>query len=63
MPRVRTTKALARRIDLQYFTRRNVFRKWRLWLSVALPVIAVSWIVMSRASGNQNIYTQGVELP
>ena len=59
MPRVRTTKALAKRIDLQYFTRRDLFRKWRLWLSVALPVIAVTWIVISRTSGNQNIYSKG----
>jgi hypothetical protein len=59
MPRVRTTKALAKRIDLQYFTRRDLFRKWRLWLSVALPVIAVTWIVVSRTSGNQNIYSKG----
>jgi hypothetical protein len=59
MPRVRTTKALAKRIDLQYFTHRDLFRKWRLWLSVALPVIALTWIVISAASGNQNIYSKG----
>lgn len=59
MPRVRTTKALAKRIDLQYFTRRDLFRKWRLWLSLALPVIAVIWVLISRTSGNQNIYSKG----
>jgi hypothetical protein len=59
MPRVRTTKALARRIDLQYFTRRDLYRKWRLWLCIALPVIALTWVVISKASGNQNIYSKG----
>src|SRR5260370_32068420 len=59
MPRVRTTKSLAKRIDLQYFRRRDAFRKWRLWLCLALPVIAVGWIVFSRAIHNQNVYTKG----
>ena len=59
MPRVRTTKALAKRIDLQYFTHRDLFRKWRLWLSVGLPVIAITWVVISRSSGSENMYSQG----
>jgi hypothetical protein len=59
MPRVRTTKALAKRIDLQYFTHRDLFRKWRLWLSVSLPVIAITWVVISRSSGSENMYSQG----
>src|SRR5260370_8299029 len=59
MPRVRATKSLAKRIDLQYFRRRDAFRKWRLWLCLALPVIAVGWIVFSRAIHNQNVYTKG----
>lgn len=59
MPRVRTTKSLAKRIDLQYFTRRDAFRKWRLWLSVGLPALAVCWIVYARVSHDQNVYTKG----
>ena len=59
MPRVRTTKSLAKRIDLQYFTRRDVFRKWRFWLSVGIPVLAVCWIVYARVSHSPNIYTKG----
>jgi hypothetical protein len=59
MPRVRTTKSLAKRIDLQYFTRRDAFRKWRWWLSLGIPVLSVSWIVYALASRNQNIYTKG----
>lgn len=59
MPRVRTTKSLAKRIDLQYFTRRSVFGKWRLWLSVGIPVLGVAWLVYARVARNQNVYTKG----
>jgi hypothetical protein len=59
MPRVRTTKSLARRIDLQYFTRRTVFGKWRLWLSVGISVIAAAWISYAYVSRDQNVYTRG----
>lgn len=59
MPRIRTTKSLAKRIDLQYFTRLSAFRKWRLWLSVGVPALAVCWIVYARVSHNQNVYTKG----
>jgi len=59
MPRVRTTKSLAKRIDLQYFTRRDIFRKWRFWLSVGIPLLAVGWIVYARVVRNQNVYTKG----
>ena len=46
MPRVRTTKTLAKRIDLQYFTRMDGFRKWRLGLSVAL-LCCSRWVGLS----------------
>lgn len=59
MPRVRTTKSLAKRIDLQYFTRRDTFRKWRFWLSLGIPALAVSWLVYARISHNPNVYTKG----
>ena len=59
MPRVRTTKSLAKRIDLQYFTRRDKFRRWRLWLSTALPVIAACWLVYTAVFRTQSIYTKG----
>ena len=57
--RSRTTKKLAKRIDLQYFTRPHVFRRWRFWLSVAVPVIALGWFVTQRAQGGQKIYSSG----
>ncbi len=59
MPRVRTTKSLAKRIDLQYFTRRDSFRNWRLWLCLLIPAIGLCWIVYVQVSRNQNVYTKG----
>ncbi|MGD0930474.1 MAG: hypothetical protein ABR902_07480 [Candidatus Korobacteraceae bacterium] len=59
MPRrVRTTKSLARRMDLQYFTRSHPLRRWRLYLSLAIPVIAVVWFLSQRATG-QKVYSSG----
>jgi hypothetical protein len=58
MRRVRTTKTLAKRIDLQYFSRPHPFRRWRLWLSVAIPVLALGWFVAQRATG-QKVYSSG----
>lgn len=45
MPRIRTAKTLAKRIDLQYFTKLSPFRRWRLLLSIALPLLAAGWII------------------
>jgi hypothetical protein len=56
--RVRTTKKLAKRIDLQYFTQPHPFRSWRLWLSVSVPLVAVAWFAAVRASG-QKVYSAG----
>ena len=57
--RSRTTKKLAKRIDLQYFTRPHALRRWRFWLSVAVPVIALGWLVTQRAQGGQKVYSSG----
>jgi len=57
--RSRTTKKLAKRIDLQYFTRPHPFRRWRFWLSVAVPVIALGWLVTQWAQGGQKVYSSG----
>lgn len=56
--RVRTTKKLAKRIDLQYFTKPHPFRRWKFWLSVLLPVVAAVWFVALRANG-QKVYSAG----
>jgi len=56
--RVRTTKNLAQRMDLQYFKQPHPFRTWRLWLSIVVPVIAVGWFAAERAS-SQKILSSG----
>lgn len=55
---IRTTKTLARRMDLQYFARKHPLRSWRFYLSVLVPVIAVAWFLSSRATG-QKVYSSG----
>jgi hypothetical protein len=57
--RTRTTKKLAKRIDLQYFARPHPFRRWRFWLSVAVPVVALAWFITQRAQGGQKVYSSG----
>ncbi len=57
--RTRTNKKLAKRIDLQYFARPHPFRRWRFWLSVAVPVIALGWFISQRAQGGQKVYSSG----
>jgi hypothetical protein len=59
MPRVRTTKSLAKRIDLQYFTRRDTFRSWRFWLCLAIPAVAFAWIVYASVTRSQQVYLKG----
>jgi hypothetical protein len=56
--RVRTTKNLAKRMDLQYFKHSHPLRRWRLWLSIFVPVVAVVWFVVQRAN-SQKIYSSG----
>ena len=57
--RTRTTKKLARRIDLQYFAHPHPFRTWRVWLSVTIPLIAFGWFIAQRAHGGQKVYSSG----
>ncbi len=42
--RVRTTKNLAKRIDMEYFARPHPMRRWRFILSLAIPLIALIWL-------------------
>jgi len=55
----RTTKKLAQRIDLNYFKRPHPFRRWRFWLSVTAPVLAVLWLAWCGLAGNQRVYSGG----
>src|SRR5258708_12580513 len=57
--RTRTTKKLAKRIDLQYFAHPRPFRSWRFWLSLAVRVLARAWFVAQRAHGGQKVYSSG----
>jgi hypothetical protein len=59
VPRIRTAKTLAKRIDLQYFAKLSPFRRWRLILSIALPVIAAGWIFGKTVFHKQTVYTSG----
>ena len=55
----RSTKALAKRIDMNYFARPHWLRSWRFWLSIAVPLVALGWFFTQRAQGGQKIYSSG----
>lgn len=55
----RTTKKLAQRIDLNYFKRPHPFRRWRFWLSVAAPLMAILWLAWYGVAGNNRVYSGG----
>jgi hypothetical protein len=59
VPRIRTAKTVAKRIDLQYFAKLHPFRRWRLWLSIAVPVIALGWLVGENTFRGQHVYNSG----
>jgi hypothetical protein len=55
----RPTKKRAQRIDLNYFKRPHPFRSWRFWLSVAVPLLAIVWLVWHGVTGNKRVYSAG----
>jgi hypothetical protein len=57
--RVRTAKTLAKRIDLYYFKRAHGMRRWRILLSMALPVAALLWVTAFAAAGSRAPYSAG----
>jgi hypothetical protein len=59
VPRTRTTKKLAQRIDLNYFQRSHPLRQWRFWLSVALSVLAAGWLGWHALRGDARVYSSG----
>jgi hypothetical protein len=59
MARTRTTKKLAQRIDLNYFKRTTPLRRAKLWLSLALPLLAFLWIAGRGFSGDHRVYSSG----
>ena len=54
-----STKVRAKRIALQYFRRLHPFRRWKLILSIAAPVLAAVWILIAAGRGDQRIYLGG----
>ena len=59
MPRTRTTKKLAQRIDLNYFREPNPLRRWRFRLSLAALVLALGWIAWHAARRDDGVYSAG----
>jgi len=59
VPRTRTTKKLAQRIDLNYFQKPRPFRRWRFWLSVAAPLAAIVWLGWHGLRGDPRVYSAG----
>ena len=59
MPRTRTTKKLAQRIDLDYFKRPSPMRHWRFLLSIALPVLAILWLGWYAVRNDRRVYSAG----
>ena len=49
--RTRTAKALAQRIDLNYFKRPHPFRRLKLVLSIAVPSAVLLWLGGNAAGG------------
>jgi predicted CXXCH cytochrome family protein len=57
--RVRTAKQRAQRIDLNYFKHARGMKKWRILLSMALPVAAILWVSAFAAAGSRAPYSAG----
>ncbi len=59
MARTRTTKTVAQRIDLNYFKRATPFKRAKLWLAIAAPVIALAWIGVHFFGHDNRVYSSG----
>jgi hypothetical protein len=59
MARLRTTKKLAQRVDLNYFKRPTAFKRAKFWLCVLVPVLAVAWIAWRGFSRDSRVYSSG----
>jgi len=63
VPRTRTTKKLAQRIDMTYFQRQHPLRRWRFLLSVALPALAVVYLAWHGVRSDRRVYSAGTLAP
>jgi hypothetical protein len=59
LPRTRTTKKLAQRIDLDYFKRPSPLRRWRFLLSIVAPALAILWIAWYGVRSDRRVYSAG----
>ena len=59
MPRVRTTKALAQRIDLNYFKRPIPMRRARFWLCLLIPLVGLAWLGSRLVAKDYRPYSSG----
>ena len=57
--RVRTAKQRAQRIDLNYFKHAHGLKRWRILLSLALPLAALLWVTAYAAAGSRTPYSAG----
>jgi predicted CXXCH cytochrome family protein len=57
--RVRTAKQRAQRIDLNYFKHPHGLKRWRMLLSLALPLAALLWVSAYAAAGSRKPYSAG----
>jgi hypothetical protein len=57
--RTRTAKALAQRIDLNYFKRPHPFRRLKLVLSIAVPAVVLLWLGGNAVGGSRAPYSSG----
>ena len=59
MARMRTTKAVAQRIDLNYFKKATPFKRAKLWLAIIAPALALLWIGTRFFRGDHRVYSSG----
>jgi hypothetical protein len=57
--RTRTTKKLAQRIDLNYFKRPSPYKRAKFWLTLLLPVLALTWIAWRTVAKDSRVYSSG----
>src|SRR5829696_10564101 len=57
--RLRTAKAVARRIDLSYFKRPHPLRSARTWAVAVCVLAALGWAAFAVGRGDQRVYNPG----
>jgi len=57
--RLRTTKQLAQRVDLNYFKRLTAYKRTLVWLTVLVPLLAVGWIAWRGFTRDSRVYSSG----